>query len=174
METYPLVCHPDTPAGTVESITVYAERTGQELWLRYFLECELNRVVLPGPVAPDRCDKLWQTTCFEAFIGDDSYAEFNFAPSKQWAAYRFDAYRENMTMLDVKAEPKILLDASESHFALEVAVPLDGHAHRLALSAIIEETDGTKSYWALAHPPGKPDFHAPACFAATLPAPPNP
>jgi hypothetical protein len=34
----------------------------------------------------------------------------------------------------------------------------------------LEEQDGTKSYWALAHPPGdKPDFHDPACFAAHLP-----
>src|SRR3546814_3736372 len=32
---------------------------------------------------------------------------------------------------------------------------------KLALSAVIEELDGTKSYWALAHPPGKPDFHHP-------------
>ncbi|HZF44227.1 MAG TPA: hypothetical protein VEZ48_12550 [Sphingomonadaceae bacterium] len=42
---------------------------------------------------------------------------------------------------------------------------------RLALSAVIEESAGRKSYWALAHPPGAPDFHHPACFAAELPAP---
>lgn len=42
---------------------------------------------------------------------------------------------------------------------------------RLALSAVIEETDGTKSYWALRHPPGAPDFHHPDCFALTLGAP---
>ncbi len=43
---------------------------------------------------------------------------------------------------------------------------------KLALSAVIEETDGTKSYWALRHPPGAPDFHHPDCFALTLEAPP--
>lgn len=42
---------------------------------------------------------------------------------------------------------------------------------RLGMSAVIEEQEGTKSYWALAHPPGKPDFHHPACFAITLPTP---
>src|SRR3546814_9971873 len=42
---------------------------------------------------------------------------------------------------------------------------------RVALSAVIEETDGTKSYWALRHPPGKPDFHHPDCFALALGAP---
>jgi hypothetical protein len=42
-------------------------------------------------------------------------------------------------------------------------------SHRLALSAVIEETDGRKSYWALAHPPGTPDFHHPDCFTLELP-----
>jgi hypothetical protein len=41
---------------------------------------------------------------------------------------------------------------------------------QINLCAVIEEIDGTKSYWALAHPPGKPDFHHPDCFALTLPA----
>jgi hypothetical protein len=35
---------------------------------------------------------------------------------------------------------------------------------------VIEETNGRKSYWALAHPPGKPDFHHSDCFALGLPA----
>ena len=40
----------------------------------------------------------------------------------------------------------------------------------IGLSAILEEKDGTKSYWAVAHPDGdKPDFHDAACFAAHLP-----
>ena len=40
----------------------------------------------------------------------------------------------------------------------------------LGLSAVLEEQDGTKSYWALAHPVAdKPDFHDPGCFVARLP-----
>lgn len=39
----------------------------------------------------------------------------------------------------------------------------------IGLSAVIEEIDGTKSYWALAHPDGPPDFHDPTCFIARLP-----
>ena len=31
----------------------------------------------------------------------------------------------------------------------------------LALSAVIEAIDGAKTYWALAHPSDKPDFHHP-------------
>jgi hypothetical protein len=49
-----------------------------------------------------------------------------------------------------------------------VAVPAD-KTWQLGLSAVLEEADGTKSYWALAHPPGdKPDFHHADCFAAQL------
>lgn len=44
-------------------------------------------------------------------------------------------------------------------------------AMNMGLSAVIEERDGTKSYWALAHAPGSPDFHNRDCFIATLPAP---
>jgi hypothetical protein len=40
----------------------------------------------------------------------------------------------------------------------------------LGLSAVIEEMNGRLSYWALAHPPGKPDFHHADCFALELPA----
>jgi hypothetical protein len=39
------------------------------------------------------------------------------------------------------------------------------------LSAVIEAKDGSKSYWALAHPPSKPDFHNADCFTARLAAP---
>lgn len=42
---------------------------------------------------------------------------------------------------------------------------------KLNLAAVIEENDGTKSYWALHHPdPEKPDFHHPDSFVLKLPA----
>ena len=37
------------------------------------------------------------------------------------------------------------------------------------LTAVIEEAGGVKSYWALAHPDGPPDFHNRDCFIAHLP-----
>jgi hypothetical protein len=43
---------------------------------------------------------------------------------------------------------------------------------QLNLSAVIEEKSGRKSYWALAHPPGKADFHHPDCFTHQLRAAP--
>ena len=39
------------------------------------------------------------------------------------------------------------------------------------VGAVIEEAGGIKSYWALSHPEGAPDFHDPSCFLASVPAP---
>ena len=49
---------------------------------------------------------------------------------------------------------------------LEVSLPQN--AARIGLSAVIEEQDGTISYWALRHAAGKPDFHHPDGFAMEL------
>ena len=58
------------------------------------------------------------------------------------------------------------LDAVISPDHLSAIAP---HARlSLALSAVIEEEDGTISYWALKHPPGKPDFHHPDAFALEI------
>ena len=60
-----------------------------------------------------RADGLWQMTCLEAFLRADeaeAYREWNFAPSGQWAAYDFTAYREGMANADVSAPPYIRLE----------------------------------------------------------------
>jgi hypothetical protein len=59
----------------------------------------------------------------------------------------------------------------DGEFILGTTIGLLPADSDLALTAVIEETDGTKSFWALAHAPGPPDFHNPDCFIATLPAP---
>ena len=177
--TLELTCHPDAPVSLVESITVHVDRFASGvLRLRYHVEIMLEALALPAPAEQSRSDNLWKTTCFELFArepGHPDYAEFNFSPSRQWAAYHFGSYRESMNELDVDKIPDIGLDASETHFALEALVELPvawrAAALDLALSAVIEETDGTKSHWALAHPPGPPDFHHPDCFQLMLAAP---
>lgn len=129
-----------------------------------------ERFVLPDGEAR-RADDLWQTTCFEAFLradGEDGYREWNFAPSGKWAAYDFISYRDGRTEAEVK-EPYIRLEDNLAWFSLGATIGIEaGRRWHLGLSAVIEERDGTKSYWALAHGPGKPDFHAPGCFAARL------
>ena len=118
-------------------------------------------------------DELWKTTCFEAFLGPvgaGSYREWNFAPSGNWAAYDFSAYREEMARADVGSPPYIRMEDNFTWWTVGATIATDAQQQwQLGLSAVLEEIDGTKSYWALAHPPGdKPDFHHANCFAARL------
>ena len=68
-------------------------------------------------------------------------------------------------------EPMMEVEREVGRYALRVEPGIfPDTGSKLALAAVIEEVDGTKSYWALRHPPGKPDFHHPDCFALTLEA----
>ncbi len=174
-----LICHPDTPAVTVETIEVSTARLQNgRLWLRFHLEGQLDALELDKPRPPERTDGLWKSTCFEVFLGlngETFYLEYNLAPSGRWAAYAFTDYRSGGSNLEVEATPEIFRDASQGHFAIETEIILPVHWRDapidLNLTAVIEEAGGTKSYWALSHPPGKPDFHHRDCFALHLEAP---
>ena len=161
--------HPSAPPRAIHEIEVTADiRRGPSL-LTYRVTGAAP--VIPSHAASVRTDGLWKTTCFELFVrprNDGAYFEFNFSPSTRWAAYRFDGYREGMAELPLAAP---LIEPIEDGIRVQVDLgSLPDGSWRIALSAVIEEQDGTKSYWALAHPPGKPDFHHEACFALELPA----
>jgi hypothetical protein len=71
-------------------------------------------------------------------------------------------------------EPTCTVRVGQSMAIFDAAVPIAGLPPlpwRYGLSAVIEEEGGNLSYWAIAHPEGKPDFHAPACFVGELAAP---
>ncbi|HEX2827531.1 MAG TPA: DOMON-like domain-containing protein [Burkholderiales bacterium] len=147
------------------------QRSARGIEVRYTLTGDLDRLRMPEPSLPRFADNLWQHTCFELFVRDersDAYLEFNFAPSGEWAAYAFDAYREGMRRID--ATPRIACSRSGDAFVLDAMVPAQMIAGAdFALSAVVEELDGTLSYWALRHPSGKPDFHHRDAFALHLP-----
>jgi hypothetical protein len=167
--------HPDFPSAAVTRIEVELARPAPSLLtLRYRAFGRLTEMLTPAPAEPERADELWKYTCFEAFIrpaGGEAYYEFNFSPSTQWAAYRFDACRAGMA--DAQSDtPLIVVSSRDAHYELQVMLELPPDARgagRLGLSAVIEDTRG-KSYWALAHAPGKPDFHHADAFAIELPA----
>lgn len=175
-----LTRHPCGPS-IADSVTVEWEWTGdQRLWLRYHVEVVLADLKLPDPSAkPCRADGLWRSTCFELFLrepGESRYYEFNFSPSRDWAAYSFADTRTTQAELALPAAPEIYLDASETHFAVEASVSLPellrGPAFDGAVSAVIGENSGMNSYWALHHSnPRKPDFHHSDCFVADLSPP---
>jgi hypothetical protein len=165
-----LVPHPDCRCEAVSAIEVEAERAGEALRLRYRALGDMRRLLVPAPAFSERADDLWRTTCFEAFVrgGGDRYCEFNLAPSTRWAAYAFDSYRAGMREFAV-APMEIETTVSETCLELSaIVLPGEAGPWRVGLSAVIEETNGANSYWALLHPPGKPDFHHAACFDLEL------
>lgn len=176
METYHLIAHPDTPSIAVRSVRVEVRDEGEELLLTFIVEGS-EYVALPDWVTSVRADGLWKTTCCELFLAQadsDAYFEFNYSPSTRWAAYRFDGYRSGGRDLPLAVEPHVDRGDEESDVLVEVDQGLSALPRgplQMGLSAVIEETDGTKSYWALAHAPGPPDFHNRDCFTATLAAP---
>ncbi|MGI8704787.1 MAG: DOMON-like domain-containing protein [Sphingomicrobium sp.] len=134
----------------------------------------IDRFAVSEPSEPERVDGLWNTTCFEAFFrppGRSAYREWDFATSGNWAAYDFTGYRKKMKDAEVRSPPYIRLEDNFTWWALGATIAVKADENwEFGLSAVLEEKDGTKSYWALAHAAGeKPDFHAPDCFAAKLP-----
>ena len=167
-----LVRHPDTPPGAIHAIDAELVRTADGFVATFKAIGDTARLVLPSPASPDRADDLWKTTCFEAFIqaeGETAYREYNFAPSGDWAAYDFTGPREGMAEAPLSNPPYIRIEDNLTWWSLGATFTLEaGRRWALGLSAVIEEADGAKSYWALAHGGEKPDFHDPACFTARL------
>lgn len=170
-----LLLHPDYRCDAVDRIDVELDRpSARSVQLRYRVSGAVSDLALPASARPERTDGLWNYSCFEFFLGREEgpgYVEFNFAPSSRWAAYSFRDRRSGMALLETTA-PAIETQAGEGWYELTARIELPdlgGADLRMGLSAVIEEARGPKSYWALAHPPGKADFHHPDCFALHLP-----
>lgn len=170
-----LVCHPQTPSLSVHGVEVVVQVSADgAMSARYVLTGDLSALPIPEFRSPRRADGLWQHTCFEVFVmaGEGSgYREFNFSPSGGWAAYSFQNYRNAGEML-IEKEPVIRVRHSADRLELAVefhaGLPSGCRSVRLGLSAVVEQADGGLSYWALRHPPGRPDFHHLDAFALQL------
>lgn len=166
--------HPQALPSQDYCLGVTIRRTRSGIWLRYRVTGECRKIRWPGLRSPGRTDGLWKHTCFEMFTkrtGAESYSEYNFSPSTAWAAYHFDGYRSGMSDLEqAVCDSRTTVGPFVFEILVKVSISDPIASLAIALSAVIEETDGTKSYWALKHPPGPPDFHHPDCFALTLAA----
>ena len=171
-----LKVHPDSLCSAVTHIEVEIMRPcAGSLVLSYLVTGRIGALRIPPAVAAARTDELWRHTCFEALVRTSpgsGYYEFNFAPSTQWAAYRFDSYRSGIRAATEISAPRIEVRSSRTCYRLQASLEMDqmsslriDGAWRIGLAAVIEDTSGHKSYWALAHPPGKADFHHSDSFA---------
>lgn len=175
----PLLPHPASPPTAVRDIAVNVERDADLLSLRYRVAGEVEQLRLPAPREPVRADGLWRQTCFEAFIGlagARNYWEYNFSPSRAWAAYSFEDYREGMSPLLQGSAPGIVAEVAGGQLLLQATLDLGwlSHAHegaslRLGVTAVIEDRTGGLSYWALAHCDGQADFHHAGSFTFAFP-----
>jgi hypothetical protein len=191
--------HPSAPPSAISGIEVDVSRSGNQLDLVYRISGDIDRLLIPVPAKGERTDNLWQTTCPEAFIqpeGAGDYYEYNLSPSTQWAGYSFTAYRTGMTNFETRVPVMTIarhrapadagaqaapseplgscfrrnterLDLVATVWLPETTATLPW---RLGLTTVIEEKDGRKSFWALAHPSPDPNFHHSDSFIHLLPA----
>ena len=159
-----------------------------ELGLYFRVEGMIEKLSLPSKVKGVRTDDLWQATCFELFFCFDAaegkqttpkaapYWEVNIAPSSAWASYEFSGYRAGMTNCDDLRVIDVRTSSSKDKLELSARLSLgdrfaglfargeagEGALARntqIGLSAILKSMRDEKSYWAIAHPAGAPDFH---------------
>ena len=178
MHVVPLICHPSTPCSYVRSVSVRVDALGDGRVVFYYqVEGNIDELELPPQRRSAHTDGLWKHTCFEAFVRAPAargYFEFNFSPSSEWAVYRFDDYRAGMTAIEPTPAPRIICRRREDRLETDVDVhlPMSDPQHELllAVAAVLVDHHGNTSYWALAHPAGKPDFHHPDGFVLRLSA----
>jgi hypothetical protein len=180
MQPLPLHAHPATPCAALSRLDVTVAFTpGRSLELDYALHGDLAALRVPPPAAALRTDGLWQHTCCEIFLrepGSARYYEWNLAPSGAWAFYAFDGYRASLPAVVVPLPPAIYWHYTTHEAHLRARLTLEGlplaaaTGLQAAISAVIETAAASPAiaYWALKHPPGKPDFHHSDNFVLTL------
>jgi hypothetical protein len=173
-----LTPHPLSRNWAVDQIEVQIERSRSDhLTLSFNLTGNIRGIVMPHSSKPIRSKELWRNTCFEAFLRGlkvSQYYEFNFSPSTEWSAYKFDDYRTKMRKALEFHDMQIDCWSGENCYTLRAGLSvgavadLAGAIWKIGLSAVVEEHSGFRSYWSLVHPIDKPDFHHPASFAHEL------
>ncbi|UXR63127.1 DOMON-like domain-containing protein [Bdellovibrio bacteriovorus] len=161
---------PFSKTALTESISVQGDITplaDNRLLVKFKIAGNIERILWPKAATQiSREDGLWKHTCLEAFVGTGStprspYLEVNCAPNGHWNAYSFSSYREDMQpALDTRVrlqhhEP----EQQEALFEIEIDSQKPFDFTCLGLTAVIEFTDGSLSYWSLSHPGSDPDFH---------------
>lgn len=175
-----LKAHPGAVGAALDvRIAASAERTAHGFEFEFELAGDLDGIVWPPTVPPERADGLWRHTCFEAFCatpGAGAYYEFNFSPSGRFAVYRFGGYRERVADPELASAPVIARRESGALLVVDISIDV-ARLPRLkpsaplefALAAVIEGRDGRVHHFALGHPCEQPDFHDRRGFLLALP-----
>jgi len=157
------------------------ERQENRFILDFCFNGRIDQVFIPESIGTSysRGDQLWEDTCLEFFIKDNStghYIEFNFSPSGNWNSYFFEDYRKGMSkyyetsLLDLSSHTTNDTFSTKIHFQLEKSDLFNiSTIHLYNISAILKLKNGDLSHWAHRHPKSdEPDFHHPFSFSKIL------
>ncbi len=166
-------CHPLIPfdleknIGTNKySVNAFAFLNAAILTLKFQVNDPHHEVDWPEQQKSERCDYLWENTCFEAFISSPnqrSYFEVNLSPSLTWNLYRFTDYRtpNDMPPLRVLEPALIQFEIEDRTITAKIdlnALKLVDQEIQLGLTAVIKTADSLQ-YLAVHHPKPQADFH---------------
>ena len=154
-------------------ITIEAELNSnlESVFISYRIQKGVGLIDL-GSSSPnrERLIKLWEKTCFELFIKNESgqYLEFNFSPNFEWNCFYFNQAGD--PLLEWKPMPIPVTDIllSSEHFFIFINLKkeffpkgfFDGKSELSAgITSVIKEKSGRLSDWALSHCDTRPNFH---------------
>jgi hypothetical protein len=173
----PTALSPFAPEAHLQGLALSCAARWHEgvLELHYRLSGPLQRLRLPSQIAgepPQRRDQLWQSTCFEAFIGragQPGYWELNLAPNGDWNCYALNGYRQGLQPEPrIQALPFVLkqrqLEGELDQLELTLSLPIGAlipaaSALELSVTAVLDDVSHGCSYWAWLHSGPEPDFH---------------
>jgi hypothetical protein len=173
-----LTRHPNgEPLPAVRAVAARVTVTGAGvLRFEYRVSGDLADLAIPRHAPSARAERLWEHTCFEAFVAAGTgggYCELNFSPSTEWAAYAFDGYRQGMRPLALATPPTIAVVNAAREVSVTASVEIGALAAapwpwRVGLTAVVADRAGRRGYFALCHPRDEADFHDAAGFAVLL------
>ncbi|MEO1431392.1 MAG: DOMON-like domain-containing protein [Cyanobacteria bacterium J06633_8] len=169
MKSHNFSLQPFKPVNFDLQITGEVARENHILTVHYILKGDLGKIEIPpSGNTPTRKDGLWETTCFEFFLGrhySSNYWEFNLSPNGDWNVYRFEDYRKTMELENtVHSLPfNVLRDSNALFLGLELDLhELDTTVNEnfdISITTVIKQKDGDISYWAVKHCGKEADFH---------------
>ena len=171
-----LIPYPESAAPAIDLTTDFTKKN-DSLYMSYLLTGDLDGISIPEiSTTPQRKDLLWESTCFEFFIqpaGKAEYWEFNLSPSGDWNVYHMDSYRKGMRREEAISTLPFTIKRLSCRFNLELEFDLkqicaENCQLMAGITAVIKDSSGNCSYWALKHAGTKPDFHLAESFILKL------
>lgn len=158
---------------TAPKIQIEAElnQNSESLFISYRMRQGIPLINLGnGTPKKERVIGLWEKTCFELFIKNQSgqYIEFNFSPTFEWNCFYFGKKGDVLGQCPSMQMPVTDILLSEDHFLHFSVIKKEYFPEGffdnkeeldVGITAVIKDKLGSISYWALSHADNRPNFH---------------